>query len=74
MEKLPHVHVVPSHTNFVIFRTLLAPAVLMAKLEEDGVLIRDMSGYPELQGYVRVNAGTEAENKVFLAALKRALA
>lgn len=64
---------VPSEANFVIFRTNLESGALVEKLARRNVLLRDVSGYPELAGYVRVNAGTPSENKAFLAALKNAL-
>ncbi len=67
------VDVVPSQTNFVIFKTTLAPDVLMKKLSERGVLVRNMIGYSELAGYLRVNAGSAEENKAFLRALEDAL-
>lgn len=71
---LPDVAPVPSQANFVIFRTPLEPDVLLARLAKDGILIRNMSGYPELRGYVRVNAGRAEENRAFMVALKKALA
>jgi len=71
---LPDVAPVPSQANFVIFRTPLEPDVLLARLAKDGILIRNMSGYPELRGYVRVNAGRPEENRAFMVALKKALA
>ncbi len=64
---------IPSRTNFVLFKTPVEPAALIARLAASGVLIRNMSGYPELTGYVRVCAGTPDENKAFVAALKGAL-
>lgn len=67
------VETVPSQTNFLLFRTPLEPTVVMARLAKDGVLVRNMGGYPELAGYLRVNAGTAAENKAFRAALESAL-
>jgi histidinol-phosphate aminotransferase len=67
------VEVIPSQSNFVLFRTGLEPALLMSRLAESGVLVRNVGGYPELRGYLRVNAGTEAENNAFLVALKHAL-
>lgn len=70
---LEGVSVIPSQTNFVLFKTPLEPAQLMARLAHDGVLVRSMGGYPELQGYLRVNAGTGRENQAFLDALKSAL-
>ncbi len=60
----------PSKANFVIFRTDLEAGVLAAGLARADVLVRNMSGYPELQGFLRVNAGTPAENRRFLEALK----
>lgn len=68
------VHVVPSQANFMVFRPPLEPDVVMRRLAEDGVLVRNMGGYADLQGYLRVNAGTPKENNQFLTALKRALA
>ena len=64
---------VPSRANFVIFRSPIGSGELMRRVAGSGVLIRDMSGYPELAGFVRVCAGTVDENKAFLTALKSAL-
>lgn len=68
------VEVIPSETNFVLFRTPLEPSKLMNRLAESGVLIRSMAGYPELHGFLRANVGTDAENNAFLVALQSALA
>jgi len=70
---LPGVDVVPSKTNFILFRSPVPHTEIMARLVANGVQVRDMSGYPELPGFMRVNAGSPAENKVFLEALKDAL-
>jgi histidinol-phosphate aminotransferase len=67
------VAVVPSQSNFVLFKTPQETKRLLNRLATSGVLVRDMSGYPELQGYLRVNAGTPDENKAFLVALKKTL-
>lgn len=67
------VEVLPSQANFVLFRTPVEPTALMVRLAQSGVLVRNMGGYPELAGFLRVNAGTESENKAFLVALKNAL-
>ncbi len=64
---------VPSRANFVIFKSPIGSRELMRRVAGSGVLIRDMGGYPELEGFVRVCAGTEDENKAFLTALKSAL-
>ena len=63
----------PSSANFFLFKTRMEPADLLARLASEGVLVRNMSGYVELAGFLRVNAGTPAENKAFELALKRAL-
>ena len=73
LQDLPGVDVIPSQANFVLFKTALEPELLKARLAEQGVLVRNMSGYPELDGYVRVSAGLPKENKAFLDALKHAL-
>lgn len=73
LQALDGVEVIPSQTNFVLFRTPLAPPTVMTSLSARGVLVRDMSGYPELPDFLRVNAGTPAENQVFVAALKETL-
>ena len=73
LDAMEGVDVVPSQANFVIFKTVMEPKPLMDRLAEAGVLVRYMGGYPELQGYLRVNAGTPEENKAFLVALKEAL-
>lgn len=71
---LPGIRVMPSSANFVIFQTALPAALLVDEMAARGVLIRSMAGYPALAGFVRVNAGTTAENQAFLNALKGVLA
>ena len=70
LKKLPDVHVIPGEANFLLFKTPAQPADLMKKLASKGVLVRNMEGYSELAGYLRVNAGSPDENKVFLSALE----
>ena len=64
------VAVLPTQANFVVFRPPVSSRAVMRGLEEAGVLVRDMSGYPELAGWLRVNVGTPSENREFLHALK----
>ena len=73
LQDMDGVDVVPSDANFVIFQTEHEAADLQERLTEQGVLVRNMSGYPELPRYLRVSAGTPEENKAFLTALERAL-
>jgi histidinol-phosphate aminotransferase len=58
----------PSVANFVLFRTPDAGEVFEALLDR-GVLVRDFSTKPRLEGCLRVTIGTAAENDEFLAAL-----
>jgi len=58
----------PSVANFVLFRVPDA-ADVFAQLLDRGVLVRDFSTKPRLQGCLRVTIGTTPENDEFLAAL-----
>ncbi len=62
-----------SDSNFLIFKSKNESSVLLERLLHEHVLIRDVSSYPKLKGYLRVNAGTEFENNAFLTALKKYL-
>jgi len=63
----------PSGANFVLFRVgVRAHAVWRALVQHD-VLVRDCSGWPNLEGCLRVTVGTPDENDAFLAALRAAL-
>ena len=62
-----------SDTNFLVFRTPHAAHVLFDRLLERNVLIRDVSSYPMLERALRVNVGTEGENKTFLSVLQEIL-
>ena len=63
--------VVPTEANFLLFGPFERPAEVWQALLDRGVLVRDVSGGPGLAGWLRVNAGTEAETTTFLAALRR---
>jgi len=65
--------VISTQTNFVLFKADQDPSKLLSDLADKGVLVRNMGGYPELKGYLRVTSGTEAENKAFLDALDSVL-
>ena len=73
LKKIPDVKVIPSDANFLLFKTPVSPAFLMKKLASRGVLVRNMEGYSELEGYLRVNAGSQQENKAFLHALEETM-
>ena len=64
------IEVWPSGANFVLFRPRHGKASEMwAQLLQLGVLVRDCSSWPGLDGCLRVTVGTEAENSTFLQAV-----
>jgi histidinol-phosphate aminotransferase len=75
LEAQPGVQVWPSAGNFLLLRVLDRPArdVFDALLAQ-GVLVRDFSTAPRLDGCLRVSVGTPEENARFLEGLASALA
>jgi histidinol-phosphate aminotransferase len=74
---LPALRTFPTAANFVLFRVehgrLTHTDVFARLLGEHGILLRDVSQYPMLEGCLRVNAGTPEEGDAFLAALRSLL-
>ena len=65
----------PSGANFILVRFHRHDARdVWQRLLDDGVLVRDCSGWPRLDGCLRVSVGLPAENDRFLAALAAAVA
>ncbi|MEX2582687.1 MAG: histidinol-phosphate transaminase [Gemmatimonadota bacterium] len=75
LSRIPALRVYRSESNFILFRVEHAELdhrhVFQRLLEDWGVLVRDVSGYPMLDRCLRVNAGGAEENDVFLEAMKR---
>jgi len=69
---VPGVEAFDSAANFLLFRTQVAD--LFDRLLARGVLVRDFSHVPRLEGCLRVTVGTAEEDDVFLAALRESLA
>lgn len=65
--------VVPTESNFLLFGQFEAPAQVWQALLDRGVLVRDLSTAPGLAGWLRVNAGTQAETTAFLDALREVI-
>jgi histidinol-phosphate aminotransferase len=62
--------VIPSKANFLLFSGFDIPApTLWQQLLDAGVLIRDVG----LSGYLRVTIGSEADNNLFITAMKKIL-
>jgi histidinol-phosphate aminotransferase len=66
------VEVFESAANFLLVRTGVPD--LFDRLLARGVLVRDFSTRPRLEGCLRVTIGTAEENDAFLAALDASLA
>jgi histidinol-phosphate aminotransferase len=62
------VEALPSRANFVLVRSRRPD--LFDRLLAHGVLVRDLSALPRLDGCIRVTIGRRDENDVFLAALR----
>ena len=67
------IEVFPSKANYLLIRTALPAKVLFEGLYVQGVLVRDVSGYPLLENCLRVSIGMPEENDRFLRALDNAL-
>lgn len=65
----------PSAANFVLIRCVRVPAreVFRRLFEEDGILVRDVSGAPELAECLRISIGTPDDMEATAAALERIL-
>jgi histidinol-phosphate aminotransferase len=70
---LPGLSVVPSGANFLLVRVDGDAHDLWRRLLERGVLVRDFSTRPGVEGCFRITVGSPAENDEFLAALRAAL-
>jgi histidinol-phosphate aminotransferase len=68
------IDVFPSSANFILFRPRGLPGrEVWQRLVDRSVLVRDCSGWPRLNGCLRVTVGTADENGVFIAAMKEIL-
>jgi histidinol-phosphate aminotransferase len=67
------IHVCPSGANFLMFRVAGDAHELWKQLLARGVLVRDFSSWPRIEGCLRVTVGTPEENDAFIAALGEAL-
>jgi histidinol-phosphate aminotransferase len=72
LAELDGVEVFPSAANFLLVRTRVDD--LFDRLLARGVLVRDVSTAPRLEGCVRITVGTPAENDALLDAMRAAVA
>jgi len=69
LNTLPLRNVYASSANFIMFRCN-AKQALFDHCKQKGILIRDVSTYPQCENCLRVNVGTEIENAAFKEALR----
>jgi histidinol-phosphate aminotransferase len=73
LARVDGVTVYPSGANFLLFRPAGDGHERWRQLVDHGVLVRDFSRWPRLEGCLRVTIGTPDENDAFLAALRTSL-
>jgi histidinol-phosphate aminotransferase len=73
LSQTPGLDVVPSGANFVLVRVAGDAHEVWQRLLARGVLVRDFSSWPRVEGCLRITVGTPAENDAFLAALGEVL-
>jgi histidinol-phosphate aminotransferase len=70
LAELPSVRVSPSGANFLMLRFDRDAHAIWEELLARGILVRDFSQWPRVEGSLRVTIGTPAENDALIAALK----
>ncbi len=74
MREIDGITVFESGANFLLFECHRRnPKEVFRSLLNDGILIRDVSAYPQLQKCLRVSVGTTDENSSFITSLKRSV-
>ncbi|HVO73941.1 MAG TPA: histidinol-phosphate transaminase [Ignavibacteriaceae bacterium] len=66
------IKVFESNANFLLLKCE-SPKKVQKKLAEKGIIIRDRSSQPKLEGCLRVSVGTEEENDLFWNEIKKIL-
>jgi histidinol-phosphate aminotransferase len=73
LRQFPDLTVFPSGANFVLVRYEGDGHALWERLAERGVLVRDFSRWPRLEGCLRITVGTPDEDDALLAAVRESL-
>ena len=75
LNSIPGLRVFPSAANFILIRCVALPAaeVFRRLLEEHGILVRDVSGAPELAECLRISVGTPEDMEAVVAGLGQIL-
>ena len=69
LKTINKIHVYKSHANFLMFKCQNGNHVFN-ELKKQGILIRNIGGYPLLKDHLRVSIGFKQENDLFINALK----
>jgi histidinol-phosphate aminotransferase len=70
LNRIPGAKVIPSRTNFLLFRIAgRSAAGIFSGLKKGGVLVRSFDA-PALRDWLRVTVGRPGENEIFLKTLK----
>jgi len=72
MKKIRGVTPFPSEANFISFRVPDGPRVLN-RLQDLGILVRNMGYYPLMENCLRVTVGSADENDMFIEAITRVM-
>ncbi len=70
LARMQRIRAFPSDANFVLIRTD-EPKRLFQFFLEDGILVRDVTGYPMLEQCLRISIGTQTENQQLLKRLEQ---
>lgn len=72
---MPGLIAYPTAANFVLVRSgnVPAPELFRRLLDQYGILVRDVSGSPELAGCLRISIGTDEDMDAVIEALERSL-
>jgi histidinol-phosphate aminotransferase len=70
LQEINGLSLVESSANFMVVHTKIKPKRVFEELLRRDILVRDVSSYPMLAEYFRVNIGTPAENDLLISALQ----
>lgn len=70
LQEISSLRIYPSDANFFLVRCANSTA-LFQHLLQDGLLVRDVSGYPGLENCLRISIGRPEENEKLLESLKK---
>lgn len=63
---------IKSYTNFILVKLTMDSKIIVKKLMERGVIVRDMSSW-QMKNFIRITIGTPSENKLLINALEEVL-